>query len=139
MPVSNMARGAGGNLAKSELDSYTPAMNDGSDRRLQETVSRPDLDPMSPGPTRDMARWIAIAIGVLLGLLFLGRDHARAAWQELAQLLSLEGKPEPASANVLSEHEIEALDKMPAQSQAELLLERSINHYRAPMMRSPGA
>lgn len=130
MPVSNMARGAGGNLANSELDSYTPAMNDGSDRRLQETVSRPDLDPMSPGPTRDMARWIAIAIGVLLGLLFLGRDHARAAWQELAQLLSLEGKPEPASANVLSEHEIEALDKMPAQSQAELLLERSINHYR---------
>ena len=63
MPVSNMARGAGGNLANSELDSYTPAMNDGSDRRLQETVSRPDLDPMSPGPTRDIARWIAIAIG----------------------------------------------------------------------------
>jgi HEAT repeat protein len=36
----------------------------------------------------------------------------------------------PASANVLSEHEIETLDAMPPQRQAELLLERSINHYR---------
>jgi HEAT repeat protein len=36
----------------------------------------------------------------------------------------------PASASVLSEHEIEVLDRMPPQSQAELLLERSINHYR---------
>ena len=48
----------------------------------------------------------------------------------MAQLLSLHGKPEPASANVLSEHEIEGLDRMAPQSQAQLLLERSINHYR---------
>ena len=34
------------------------------------------------------------------------------------------------SAAVLSEHEIEALDAMNPQSQAELLLERSINHFR---------
>jgi HEAT repeat protein len=34
------------------------------------------------------------------------------------------------SASVLSEHEIEALDDMSPQSQAELLLERSINHFR---------
>lgn len=55
---------------------------------------------------------------------------ARAAWQEIAQFLSLQGEPERASANVLSEHEIEALDQMTPQHQAELLLERSINHYR---------
>jgi HEAT repeat protein len=36
----------------------------------------------------------------------------------------------PASASVLSEHEIEALDGMAPQNQAELLLERAINHYR---------
>jgi hypothetical protein len=30
----------------------------------------------------------------------------------------------------LSEHEIEVLDEMTPQAQAELLLERSINHYR---------
>lgn len=34
------------------------------------------------------------------------------------------------SASVLSEHEIEVLDAMTPQQQAELLLERSINHYR---------
>ena len=66
----------------------------------------------------------------LLGALFMGTGTARAAWQEIAQLLSLHGKPEPASANVLSEHEIEVLDQMAPQSQAQLLLERSINHYR---------
>ena len=51
-------------------------------------------------------------------------------WNPLARLLSLQGKPMPASASVLSEHEIEVLDSMSPQSQAELLLERSINHYR---------
>jgi len=60
----------------------------------------------------------------------MGTGTARAAWDEIAQLLSLHGKPEPASANVLSEHEIELLDRMTPQSQAQLLLERSINHYR---------
>jgi hypothetical protein len=35
-----------------------------------------------------------------------------------------------ASASVLSDHEIDALDAMTPQNQAELLLERSINHYR---------
>src|SRR5206468_1295569 len=43
---------------------------------------------------------------------------------------SLEDPPSPASANVLSEHEIVVLAETPPQSQAELLLERSINHYR---------
>jgi hypothetical protein len=41
-----------------------------------------------------------------------------------------QGLPERVSANVLSEHEIEVLDSMSPQNQAELLLERSINHYR---------
>jgi hypothetical protein len=67
---------------------------------------------------------------VLLIALLLGTRNARAAWQEIAQFLSIRGKPEPASAAVLSEHEIEVLDRMSPQSQAELLLERSINHYR---------
>jgi HEAT repeat protein len=48
----------------------------------------------------------------------------------MARLIGLQDPPVPASANVLSEHEIEGLDTMPPQSQAELLLERSINHYR---------
>jgi hypothetical protein len=48
----------------------------------------------------------------------------------ISRVVGLDDQRTPASANVLSEHEIEVLDSMPPQSQAELLLERSINHYR---------
>lgn len=71
---------------------------------------------------------IAVVVVLAAGLVF-GRDAVRAAIEEVAQFISLRGKPEPVSANVLSEHEIETLDAMPPQSQAELLLERSINHF----------
>jgi HEAT repeats len=72
---------------------------------------------------------VAIASFVLGAVLF-GTGRARAAWEPIARFLSLQGAPKPASANVLSEHEIEVLDSMTQQHQAELLLERSINHYR---------
>jgi hypothetical protein len=113
--------------------SYTSTVDTNPDPRLQQAASRPELDPLSPeGPrlNRSGARWIAIGAGILLGSLFMGAGKAGAAWQEIAQLLSLHGKPEPASANVLSEHETESLDRMSPQSQAQLLLGRSINHYR---------
>ena len=45
---------------------------------------------------------------------------AGAGWEGFAQLLSLHGKPELASANVLSEHEAEGLDQMTPQSQTQL-------------------
>jgi HEAT repeat protein len=54
---------------------------------------------------------------------------ARAAWDQISRVLGLQGPPEPVSANVLSEHHLEALDGMPPQAQAEFLLERSLNHY----------
>src|SRR5207245_3876718 len=72
---------------------------------------------------------VAFAI-ILVGTLLVANGTAREAWEQIASFLSLQGKPEPASANVLSEHETEALDSMSFQNQAELLLERSINHYR---------
>ena len=72
----------------------------------------------------------AVAGGVLLLLTLLASTGTvAAAWDRISRFLSLHGKPEPASANVLSEHEIERLDSMAPQAQAELLLERSINHY----------
>lgn len=74
-----------------------------------------------------------MALGVVVGLLltlFVRTSTAQAAWEEISRFLSLTGKPEAASANVLSEHEIVDLNRMPAQSQAQLLLERSINHYQ---------
>lgn len=67
--------------------------------------------------------------GALLGTLLVATGTVRAGLDQISRFLSLQGSPEPASANVLSEHEIEVLDSMPPQSQAELLLERSINHY----------
>jgi HEAT repeat protein len=73
---------------------------------------------------------VVVSAIVLVGALFAANGTARAAWEQIATFLSLEGRPEPASANVLSEHEIEALDSMSVQAQAELLLERSINHYQ---------
>jgi HEAT repeats len=78
-----------------------------------------------------MRRGAAVAgAGLVIGTLVLFPATGRAAWAQLAAFLSLNGKPEPASANVLSEHEIEGLDAMEPQQQATLLLERSINHYR---------
>jgi hypothetical protein len=93
-----------------------------------------DVDPqrrLDPHTTLSRgARILALVLcGVCLAIL-VGTPNARAAWGELARFLTLQGKPEPVSANVLSEHEIEVLDAMTPQQQAELLLERSINHFR---------
>jgi HEAT repeat protein len=65
----------------------------------------------------------------LLGAIAAGAGSLRAAWDPIARAIGLGQAPQPASANVLSEHEIAGLDAMPPQSQATLLLERSINHY----------
>jgi HEAT repeats len=81
----------------------------------------------------DRPNWrtvVLVAIAFILGTIAAGSGSLRAAWTPMARLIGLQDPPVPASANVLSEHEIEGLDTMPPQSQAELLLERSINHYR---------
>jgi hypothetical protein len=62
---------------------------------------------------------LALLVGALLG---------RAV--ALRATLDQSPRPQRTSAAVLSEHEIEVLDSMPPQSQAELLLERAINHFR---------
>jgi hypothetical protein len=87
----------------------------------------PPLPPETPRPPRHAARALAATLIVVGTLLFPARG--RAAWRQIAEFLSLAGGPAPASANVLSEHETEALDSMTPQQQATLLLERSINHY----------
>src|SRR5205085_12457253 len=104
---------------------------------MEQAASRPEIDPLAPEKAisgRSLAV-MAAAGGMLLGALFMSAGTARAAWNEIAQLLSLQGKPEPASANVLSEHETENLDRMSPQNQAQLLLERSINHYQGQTIR----
>ena len=82
-----------------------------------------------PETPRGTGTTMAVIGGVIAVSLLVATANAGAAWAQIARFLSLQGKPEPASANVLSEHHTEALDGMPPQAQAEFLLERSINHY----------
>src|ERR1700694_4433697 len=82
------------------------------------------IDPQS-GSSRIL---FAVAVGIMLAGFF-ATGNARAAFDQIARLLTLQGKPEPASPAVLSEHEIENLDHETPQRQAEVLLERAVNHY----------
>jgi hypothetical protein len=70
----------------------------------------------------------SVAFG--LGMFAAGHGALEAAWQPVARAIGLTDPPVPSSANVLSEHETDALDGMTPQAQAELLLERAINHYQ---------
>ena len=104
-------------------------MQDFDGRVTVDASGRVHVSPQKPDRGRGWRALLLAACGLCVAALA-GTGTARAAWQELTHFLTLQGKPEPASANVLSEHEMEALDGMSAQQQAELLLERSINHYR---------
>src|SRR6187397_2182666 len=84
---------------------------------------------MQPTAPERGSRSVAALGGVVVVAVLAATSPARAAWEQIAAFLSLHGKPEPASASVLSEHETSTLDAMTPQDQAELLLERSINHY----------
>jgi len=81
-------------------------------------------------PTINWRPTTLAAAAFLLGTIAAGSGRLGAAWEPIARFVSLQDAPKAASANVLSEHEIAALDGMPPQAQAELLLERAINHYR---------
>ncbi len=82
-------------------------------------------------PSRGMRAPWAVLVGVLAALAVVSIDSgvARAGWQQLSQYLPLQGKAEPASPAILSEHEAERLNHESPQRQAESLLERAINHY----------
>jgi HEAT repeat protein len=108
-----------------------------NDPRLQPTPDYGSLGPNSdiqrgqalgPEPAR-LRPLIAILVGVICALPFLARGSVRAAWEQLSHYLTLQGKPEPASPAIMSQHELQNLDRQPVQKQAELLLERAINHY----------
>jgi hypothetical protein len=102
---------------------------------------QPAPDYGSAGPSSDLTpdrsldpragSWrilFAVCAGILLALV-LSSGLARGAFADITRFLTLHGKPQPASPAQLSQHEIENLDRQTAQQQAELLLERDINHY----------
>ena len=67
------------------------------------------------------------AVYVATVILLLSVGSAGVVGQRGVRASAAQGQ---ASASVLSEHEMDVLDAMTPQQQAELLLERSINHYR---------
>ncbi|HVO60990.1 MAG TPA: HEAT repeat domain-containing protein [Terriglobales bacterium] len=105
-------------------------MNTSPDSGLQQAGLDASGDPFSRPQTRFFRPGFLLILGIILLFAFsIETKTVRAAWDDIAQFIGLKGKPAPASANVLSEHEVEVLDQMTPQSQATLLLERSINHY----------
>lgn len=66
---------------------------------------------------------------LMLMLVSLKSASVKAAWAELQMALGLAGEPVTAGPARFSEHELEALDSVPPQVQAQRLLERAINHY----------
>ncbi|MDX2149480.1 MAG: HEAT repeat domain-containing protein [Bryobacteraceae bacterium] len=52
-----------------------------------------------------------------------------AGWERLAVALQLAGAPVPASEGNLSEHELEEIEGLPPQAQAERLLKRAVSGY----------
>ncbi len=56
-------------------------------------------------------------------------SQSQSLRQAVGVLLQLSGAPVAASNARISEHELEEINAMPAQDQAERLLERAINHY----------
>jgi hypothetical protein len=101
-----------------------PTPDFGDPRPTSELAPDRSIDPRAGG-------WrvlFAIGAGILLALVF-ATGKASATWQEIEQILGLQGKPQPASPGILSQHEIESLDRQSPQSLAQLLLERAINGY----------
>jgi HEAT repeat protein len=90
--------------------------------------SREEIRPVTPAIGK--RRLILLSIVFFLTL-FLAVNPApvKAAWAEIERIIQLRGDPLPASPPKLSDHEIEALPSMAPQQQAQLLLERAINHY----------
>jgi hypothetical protein len=75
-------------------------------------------------------RLVVLVIALALTILVIANPApVKAAWAEFERIIQLNGDPLPASPAKLSDHEIEALTSMTPQQQAQLLLERAINHY----------
>jgi len=80
------------------------------------------------------AKSLMVVLSLALVLIFFAAAipaPIRAAWDEFSLRMQLQQQSEPhsASPSKLSDHEIEELANLPAQQQAERLLERAINHY----------
>ena len=93
-----------------------------------QSISPPEIRSASPL----IGKRFLVLLGIGFALLVFAATNPRpvkAAWEEFERIINLRSDPLPASPAKLSEHEIEGLSAMAPQQQAELLMERAINHY----------
>src|SRR5258706_16380456 len=87
----------------------------------------------SPAATEPRgAKSLMVVLSLALVLVFFAAAipaPIRAAWDEFALRIQLQNEAQPASPTKLSDHEIQEIANLPAQQQAERLLERAVNHY----------
>lgn len=90
--------------------------------------NHPDFQPESVSKVRRIGI-LAGVLGCLLLFCAFRPATMQAAWEEIARIIELRSDPLPASPPRLSEHILEELAGMEAQKQAEVLMQRSVNHY----------
>ena len=97
---------------------------------IESTPSPGEIRPEGPRRGARLLVTLALALGLSTTLLAAANPAAvKAVWEELESVIQLKSSPLPASAPRLSRHEIEELPSMDPQQQAQLLMERAINHY----------
>src|SRR5467141_5289528 len=99
------------------------------DESVQDQPISPEgIRPANPGLGKRF--FVVLAIGFAFVVLAAANPAPiKAAWAEFERIIQLKSDPLPASPAKLSGHEIEGLSSMAPQQQAELLMERAINHY----------
>ena len=80
-------------------------------------------------PRRGAWLLVVLVLGLTASVAAANPARVKAAWDDIESVIQLKSSPLPASAPKLSEHEIEELPSMDPQQQAQLLMERAINHY----------
>ncbi len=94
----------------------------------QQSTASEEIRPATPtvGKRRLVVLIIALALTICVAV---NPAPIKAAWAEFERIIQLKSDPLPASPAKLSDHEIEGLSAMAPQQQAQLLMERAINHY----------
>src|SRR6267378_1772761 len=95
----------------------------------EQSASQGEIRPETP--TIGKSRLVFLVIVFALAF-FAAVNPApiKAAWAEFERIILLKSNPLPASPAKLSGHETEGLSAMAPQQQAQLLMERAINHYQ---------
>ncbi len=94
----------------------------------EQSASQGEIRPETPAIGKSRLVFLVIVFAFTL---FAAVNPApiKAAWAEFERIIQLKNAPLSASPAKLSDHEIEGLSPMAPQQQAQLLMERAINHY----------